>query len=58
MTIITEIITLIYNEIKILETHHLPAKVEANYEPLEDLNGSVYFQCEITEITAIDIKVR
>lgn len=57
LNIIIEVNSLIYNEIKYLETINLPSHVENYYESLQELNGCVYFQNELTEATASDIKV-
>lgn len=58
LNVIIEVNSLIYNEIKHLETIHLPSRVEDYYESLQELNDCVYFQNELTEATSSDIKVQ
>lgn len=57
LNVIIEVNSIIYNEIKHLETIRLSLRVEEYYESLQELNGCVYFQNELTEATASDIKV-
>lgn len=57
LNVIIEVNSLIYNEIKHMETIHLASSVEDYYESLQELNDCVYFQNELTEATSSDIKV-
>lgn len=55
---ISEIIRMLYDEVKLLESNKLFEHIECMYEPLEDLSTCIYFQKDIDEFTSDDIKVR
>lgn len=40
-----------------MERIRLPEHVESKYQPLEDINDSIYFQRNVAEFNADDIKV-
>lgn len=52
-----KLIQLIYNEVQSLERLPLPEHVEAKYQPLEDLSECIYFQRNVADFGADDIKV-
>lgn len=52
-----EIVRILYDEVKRLESILLPNHVESLYEPLEELTTCIYFQRSIEELSCDDIKV-
>lgn len=54
---VIKLIRLVYDEVQSLEQMRLPEHIESKYQPLEDLNDCVYFQRNVAEFNADDIKV-
>lgn len=54
---IIKLVKLIYEEVQSLEAIRLPVNIEAKYQPLEDLKDCIYFQRDVSQFGASDIKV-
>lgn len=51
------IVRIIYDAVKRLETVELPPKIEELYEPLGDVDDCIYFQRDVQNFGNADIKV-